>query len=519
VILTPQAMTDPTATARAVAEIAREADKPVLTSWMGGRQVAEGIRVLHGSGIPNYASPEQAIRAFMYLVTYRRNREMLYETPREVPMDMMLDRDGMRVRFSNCITAAGTGDTLTESDSKALLEAYGIPTTAPLPARSAQAAVEAAQRIGYPVVLKVLSPQITHKTDVGGVVVNLGNDDEVRSAYERIVRLAREKRPDADVEGVTVQQMVNLKDGVELIIGAKKDPTFGAVIMVGMGGVTAEILKDRQLALPPLNERLARRKLEQLRTWPLLNGYRGRPKMNVDRLIEVLMRFSYLIADCPKILELDMNPVLVTPEDVIALDARVILDREAIGREVVPYEHVAIRPYPEQFVREERLPDGTPVTLRPIRPEDEPLWHDLVRSASEETLYKRFNYLLGPTDHELAVRFCFIDYDREIAIVCEHEKPEEEGGGREFIGIARLIADPDHETAEYATLVADRWQGKGAGSLLMKFCLEIARQWKIRKLTASTTRINTPMVKIFESSGFEVSESYEDQVVMVAKDL
>ncbi|MFW5653873.1 MAG: GNAT family N-acetyltransferase, partial [Planctomycetota bacterium] len=243
---------------------------------------------------------------------------------------------------------------------------------------------------------------------------------------------------------------------------------------------------------------------------------RGRPPMHIDRLIEVLMRFSYLIADCPEIAELDMNPVLVTPDDVIALDARVILDDRVIGQDVAAYSHLAIRPYPEQFVRKTELSNGTPVTLRPIRPEDEPLWHELVANSSEETLYKRFNYIFGPTDHELAVRYCFIDYDREIAIVCEHEKDD---GQREFIGIARLIADPDHDSAEYATLVADAWQGKGAGTLLMQFCLDIAREWKIRRLTASTTRINTPMVRIFENSGFKIDESYEDQVVMVNMEL
>jgi len=413
VILTPQAMTDPRGTAEAIAAI--EGRKPLLAAWMGGRAVREGIEILNQAGIPTYGTPERAVRAFMHLVHYGRNIEMLYETPREIPLSFSVDRKRVRERF---IEAFRDGpDVLDEERSKGLLAAYGIPVTRAYPAATPDEAVRIAERIGYPVVLKVLSPQITHKTDVGGVALDLRDAVAVRRAFERIVGSARERRPDAQVLGVTVQRMVRARDGVELILGAKKDPTFGAVIMVGTGGTAAEVFRDRALGLPPLNERLAHRMLESLRSWKLLRGYRGKPGVNLERLIEVLMRFSYLVADFPEIKEIDVNPLLATPNEVIALDARVILDREAIERPPRPYSHLAIRPYPEGYERTETLEDGTPVLLRPIRPEDEPMWHEMLAASSRESIRQRFRHIFKETTHKVAIPYCFIDYDREMAIV------------------------------------------------------------------------------------------------------
>lgn len=513
VILTPQAMTDVTGTARAIAELARKGRKPVLAAWMGGEAVREGIQILNEAGIPTYATPEQAVRAFMHLVEYGRNLEMLYQTPREVPVRLTVNRAEVRKRFSQ-VFAEGP-EVLTEELSKELLSAYGIPITEPRPAHSPEEAVEIAEELGYPVVLKVWSPQITHKTDVGGVVLNLRNARAVQAAFERIVQNARKHRPDAEVKGVTVQPMVTARDGFEMILGAKKDPTFGTVIMAGMGGIAAEVFRDRALGLPPLNERLALRMLESLRSWRLLKGYRGRPGANLEKLIEILMRFSYLVADFPEIKELDINPLLATPKDVIALDARVVVDKDAVGRPIRPYSHLVIRPYPEGYERKVTLKDGTEMLLRPIRPEDEPMWHEMLSCSSRESIRQRFRYIFKETTHKMAIPYCFIDYDREMAIVAIVE----EDGETKMAGVGRLVADPDREVAEYAVFVADPWQNRGLGGKLTDYCLEIAKSWGIREVRAETTPDNFRMIAIFRDRGFSIDHRREEGVVLATKGL
>ena len=513
VILTPQAMTDPTATAHAVAKVSAKANKPVIAAWMGGRVVSEGVQVLSEAGIPTYTTPEQAVRAFMHLVSYARNLQILHETPRDMPVDFSLDRKRLRGVFDTLLTEGG--DILSENVSKAFLEAYEIPVTKPQAARTPDEAVEIARRAGYPVVLKIHSPQITHKTDVGGVALNISDEAAVRATFEKMTTKAKNLRPDADIVGVTVQKMVSYPNSIELIMGAKKDPIFGSVIMIGAGGTAAEVFKDRALGLPPLNESLARRMLESLKSWPLLRGYRGKPGANIDRLIEIIMRFSYLVADYPEIKELDINPLLVTPDDVIALDARVVVDREVMAHSVRPYAHLAIRPYPEEFVAHRQLKDGTPVILRPIKPEDEPMWHDLLGSCSTQSLWFRFSYLFKQTTHEMATRYCFVDYDRELGIVAEVE----EEGERKLIGVGRLVADMNRETAEYAVIVVDRWHGHGLGGTLTDYCLEVAPKWGVRKVVAETSKENTRMLATFRSRGFEMDEHSTEDVVLVRKDV
>jgi len=510
VILTPQAMTDSTGTARAVAEAVKGTHKPLIAAWMGGRSVDEGRQILSRAGFAAYQTPEQAVRAFMHLVSFARNREVLYETPRDLAVTFRGERQSAREQAKQILgSQAGI---LTEDQSKQLLAAYEIPVTLPIPARSAGEAVEAAERFGYPVVLKLWSPDITHKTDVGGVLLNLKTADEVRQGFERIITSARASRSDARIDGVTVQQMVTASKGVELILGAKQDPVFGSVILVGTGGVTAEVFQDRALELPPLNERLARRMLESLRSWPLLKGYRGRPGVDLDRLFETLMRFSFLIAECPEIQELDINPLLVTPERVIALDARVIVGPESERTGKRPYEHLAIHPYPEEYVRDTTLPDGTPIHLRPIKPEDEPAWNDLLARASAQSIWFRFRYLFKEITHEMASRFCYVDYDREMAIVAE---VEEEGRCR-LVGVGRLVADADHETAEYAVMVVDDWQGRRLGSLLTDYSLEIARRWGVREVIGETGADNFRMLSLFRNRGFTLSRD-EDPTTVVAR--
>jgi len=513
VILTPQAMTNPTAVAKAVGKLAADTRKPILAAWLGGATMREGMQILIDHGVAVYKTPEQAIRAFMTLVDYARNLGTLYETPIDVPLELAMDRDKLRSEFA--ARHFGDGPLLSEIVSKALLETYGISTARPQVAQSADEAVRLATAIGYPVVMKIFSPDITHKTDVGGVLLNLEDEGMVRAAYARIMSSARSARPEARLGAVTLQPMIIAKDAVELIAGIKKDPAFGTVLMVGMGGITAELMGDRTLGFPPLNERLARQMLESLKLWPLLNGYRGRPPVNVEKLIEVLIRLSYLAADYPEIVELDINPLLATANDTIALDARIIIDTELVGRPVEPYAHLVLRPYPEKYVTEVVLRDGASVTLRPIKPEDEPLWMDLLAGCSKEALYSRFRYSFHWASHEVATRFCYIDYDREIAIVAEIT----EQGRRRLLGVGRLIADPDHEAVEYAVLITDAWQQKELGSILTDYCMEIAKKWNLKRIVAQTTTDNRPIISIFQKRGFTITYNDTDSTVEVVKEI
>ena len=513
VIITPQAMTNPTSIAKAIAQLNETTSKPLLATWLGGESMREGISILNEAGIPSYTTPEQAVRAFMTLVTYSRNLDILFQTPKNIPVQFPLDRAKLRLQFESILNSQEP--ILSEGVSKTLLEAYGIPVTKPQPAITVEEAIKIARQIGYPVVLKILSPDITHKTDVGGVGLDLADESMVRSAFELIINSAKKKLPGARVDGVTVQPMIREKDAIEMILGTKKDPVFGTVMMVGLGGTAAELFGDRALGFPPLNERLARRMLESLKVWPLLQGYRNHPPANVDRLVEILIRLSYLVADYPEIKELDVNPLLVYPDDVIALDARVLLDQDVVGKQVQPYSHLALRPYPEEYVTSKKLKDGTELTFRPIKPEDEPMWYDLLRSCSRESIYQRFRYFFHWESHEVATRYCFIDYDREIAIVVELE----EGGKRRLLGVGRLIADPDHETVEFAILIADDWQNRGLGSVLTSYCFEIAERWGLKKIMAQTTPDNPRMIAVFKRYGFEIKLDSTGTVVEVVKTL
>lgn len=500
-ILTPQAMTDPTGVAELVARRVEVIPKPILAAWMGSDLVHAGIAKLEAADVPTYPTPERAIRAFMHLCQNSRRREVLWETPHEVPLSFSVERDALGAKFQAWMNSGR--DWLDEGESKAILAAYGIPVCEPRAAHSASAAVAIARELNAPVVLKVLSPQITHKTDVHGVRLNLLGDAEIATAYEQIVADARRLRPDADVQGVTVQPMITAVHGVELIVGLRRDPVFGPVMMVGLGGIMAEVYRDRALELPPLNERLARRMLDSLRCRPLLTGYRGRPTVDIDRLVEILMRFSYLAADRPEIAEAEINPLLITPERVVALDARVRLAPPPSNPSGRRYPHLAICPYPSEWTQNVTLPDGAQVRVRPIRPEDEPMWLALLAQCSTDTLHRRFGGLFAAATHELAVRYCYLDYDRELALVAEIEVD----GARQLIGVGRLVADAEHERAEYAVLVVDAWQGRGLGGALTDATLEVARRWGLKQVYAFTTSENPAMVAVFRRRAFQLTNS------------
>jgi acetyltransferase len=513
VILTPQAMTNPNATAKEISTLVGLTNKPILAAWLGGQSMHEADDILVEAGIPSYKTPEQAIRAFMTMVSYSRNLEILYETPKDVPVEFTVDRARLRSEFEEIIR--NNENVLSEEDSKTILESYGITTTQPHLAVSADEAVEVADRIGYPVVLKIHSPDITHKSDVGGVRLNISDDQHVKKAFNQITDAVATHQPEARIEGVTVQRMFASKDAVELILGIKKDRIFGTVLMVGMGGISAELFGDKALGFPPLNESLARRMLESLKIYPLLKGYRGSKPKDIDKLIQVLIRLSYLAADFPEILELDINPLLVTSNEAVALDARIVIDPGVVHQPNHPYLHLALHPYPEELVRPIELEDGTKMILRPIKPEDEPLWLAMIGRCSKDSLYSRFRYFFHWQSHEVATRFCYNDYDREIAIVAEIM----DENSRKIIGVGRLIADPDHESVEYAILIEDAWQKKDLGNLLTDYCIEIANSWNLKRFIAQTTTDNKRMIAVFRKRGFEIRINAKDSTIDVTKDL
>ena len=513
VVYAAQAASDALATAKLVADASQQSSKPVLAAWMGANRVRAGMQLLNQSGMATHSTPEQAVRAFMHLVSYARNLDALYETPRDMSVHFNLNRNNLRKRLGPALKQSS--GYLTENQAKAFLRAYDIPVADSLVAHSAAEAVELAGRIGYPVVLKILSPQIVHKVDVGGVALDLENAEEVRAAYDRIRVTTAAQRSDAEIKGVAVQKMVSVRRGHEVILGSKKDPTFGAIIMVGSGGVTTAVIQDRALGLPPLNERVARHMLESLRLWPLLQGFRGQPAVNVDRLIEVMIRFSCLITDYPEIKEFDINPLLVTPQHVTALDAVIVLDPEAQEDRTDPYRHLAIRPYPDEYIRHHELKDGTAVILRPVKPEDEHLWHDLIASASAQSIHYRFRAFFHKSTHEMAVQYCVVDYEREIAMVAE--TPVQ--GRTKLIGVAHLLADANHETAEFAVIVSDAWQGKGLGGKLLDHCMELAQRWGIDRIVAETHPRNRAMLATFSKRGFQANVCYEDEAVYLERSL
>ncbi len=501
VLLTPQAMTLPTEIAIRLAELARDTRKTLLASWMGGQQVRQGITVLQSAKIPTYSTPEQAIEGFMNLINYARTREVLFTTPREIKLKAKNREPQIRERFARLLVSKSPL-TLSEIESKELLNLYNIPTTPLRLAADITAATQAATELGFPVVMKIHSPDISHKTEVNGVALNLTSVDAVQQSFKQLTESAARLRPDARLRGVTIQPMITALNGVELILGAKRDPVFGTVMMVGMGGITTELFQDRALELPPINEQLARRMLMSLKIWPLLAGFRGKPAVDIERVIELMLQFSQLLVDRLEIIEADINPLVTTANSAIALDARfVIADTGAPTSR--PYAHLAIQPYPVEFEQTLALSDASNLFLRPLRPEDEPRWRTLLGRCSRETLWSRFLSSFSEVSHEMATRFCFLDYDREMAIVALHQDSPEAN----FLGVGRIVSGADHDTAELAVLVEDAWQGRGIGTALVNRCLDVARAWNVRRVIATTHPANQSMLSILKKAGFRSSES------------
>lgn len=507
VILTPQAMTDPIGTADFLKPYAKIPNKPLLACWMGGKEVEPGEDILNAAGIPTYKYPDTAARAFYYMYRYSYNLKALYETPA-----LLADAadPGSRGKASELLQQVRTeGRTiLTEFESKQLLGIYGIPTVDTRIASTEEEAVELAEAIGMPVVLKLYSETITHKTDVGGVQLNLKDAGAVRTAWNTI-KTAVEQRAGAEhFLGVTVQPMISL-EGYEIIIGSSLDPQFGPVLLFGSGGQLVEIFKDRSLGLPPLNATLARRMMEQTKIFHALKGVRGRQPVNMAALEELLVRFSQLVVEQPWISEIDINPLLASPERLIALDARVVIHGKDMTEDKLP--RPAIRPYPTQYCSTWKLKDATTVNLRPIRPEDEPLLVKFHEALSEESVYYRYFSQLKLDQriaHERLTRMCFNDYDREIALVAEHKNSQT--GEREILGVGRLSKARGLNEAEFALIITDKYQRQGLGTELLNRLVQIGRDEKLRLISANILAENHGMQTVSKRVGFKLQRDADN---------
>jgi acetyltransferase len=504
IILTPQDMTDPTQTAEQIKSIAGGTGKPVLASWMGGPDVEAGEAILNRANIPTFPYPDDAAQAFTYMWRFTYNLRGIYETP---VLAAETDETSSRARAEQLLAqvrAAGRS-LLTEAESKQLLAIYGIPTVETRIAGGAEEAVAAARAIGFPVVLKLYSETITHKTDVGGVKLNLKDEAAVRSAFETIRTAVAELKGAQHFQGVTVQPMIAL-EGYEIIVGSSVDPQFGPVLLFGSGGQLVEVFKDRALALPPLTTTLARRMMEQTKIFRALKGVRGRKPVDLAALEQLLVRFSELVAEQPWIREIDINPLLASADRLIALDARVVLYEP--GTDEAALSRLAIRPYPSQYASQFTMKDGTVLTFRPIRPEDEPLMVRLHETLSDHSVYHRYLMPLQLDQrvaHERLARICFIDYDREIALVIEHQDPRTRA--REIWGVGRLTKTRSRDMAAFAVLIGDPYQGRGLGSEVLKRMVDVARAEKIRTLVGRVAADNERMRGLCREMGFQFCEA------------
>jgi acetyltransferase len=508
-IVIPQATADATAIAKRLQNFKALHGKPILASWMGASEVAEGEAILNASGIPTFPYPDAATRSFCDMWRYSYNLRALYETPALFAGEF--ENGAGRARTETMIRAAQKANrtVLTEAESKEILEAYGIPTVKTLIATNAEEAVQTAANLGSTVVLKLFSEKVTHKTDVGGVKLNLRNENEVRQAYHEIEKSVREI-PGAFL-GVVVEPLIQT-DGYELIFGSSVDPQFGPVLLFGLGGQLVEVMRDYALGLPPLNATLARRLMEQTRIFTALKGVRGRAPVDLAQLESVLVRFSFLVAEQPWIKEIDVNPFVASATQMLALDARIVLHDQNVREENLP--RLAIRPYPEKYCSKWTLRNGTPVTIRPIRPEDEPLMVKFHGTLSEETVHLRYfaySRLEQRVSHERLTQICFIDYDREIALVAVRQAPDTKQD--EIIAVGRLMKLPGTNDAEWAIVVSDAFQRQGLGIHILRLLVEIARKEGLERIFALILPENYGMLGVSRKVGFTVRFDRLDEVM------
>jgi acetyltransferase len=491
----PQASTDSSEAAVGLAELIREQSIPIVTSWVGGADMQKGRDLFNQTGIPTFDTPERAVRAFMDIYRFSQNIEMLQQIPSRLPRRLVFNRKKAKALIQAGIKTQN--QLLTEMESKALLSAYGIPVNRVEIATTQAEAVKKAKDIGFPVVIKINSRDITHKSDAKGVLLDLKNSQEASNAFEQITQNAKSYNSKAKLEGVTIQPMIQHSD-LELILGAKKDRDFGPVILFGMGGVLTEVLKDQAIALPPLNRLLAKRLIEKTSVYRLLRGYRNILPANLELLEEILIRLAHLVTDFSEIQELDINPLVVTENGFSAIDARVLLRSAETSAPL----HLVISPYPDQYEEHTTTNKGADIFIRPIRPEDAPLLVDLFETLSPRSVYLRFFTPMKHLPHSMLARFTQIDYDRHIALVAFAESESNE----KMLGVARAIIGRNPREAEFAVVVSDAWQGKGIGAALLQSCLSIARERGIQRVIGTVLAENTQMLALGRKLGFKIKK-------------
>ncbi|MDJ0831643.1 MAG: bifunctional acetate--CoA ligase family protein/GNAT family N-acetyltransferase [Desulfobacterales bacterium] len=508
VILVPQALTDPREVAKQLASMKLSQNFVIVASWMGGRDVAPARDILNQAGLPTYDTPERAVRAFWYMVQHARNLEMAKEIPPRISQQVHFDQDQARTVIA--VREDQQPYFLTETKSKYVLKAYGIRVTETHTADSANAAIRMAEDLNYPVALKILSPDITHKTDAGGIKLNLRDSSEVAEAYESIITAAKAYKPDATIEGVAVQPYISRPD-YELLIGLKRDAHFGPVILFGMGGIFTEVISDRALGLAPLNRLLVRRLMEETRVYKLLGGYRNRPPADMQALEDIILSLSQLAVDIPEIAELDMNPVMVKNGAPVAVDARILI---APSPKPSPL-HLAISPYPAHQERHVTTNSGLQLLIRPIKPEDALTFAELFEILSPTSVYYRFFRYIKTLSNDMLVRLTQIDYDRETSLVALDESSTPE----RMLGVANIVDAPDGKKAEFAILIGDPWQGQGVGACLLEYLLSTAKQRGLQHVYGSVLRGNTQMLRLGNKVGFKASYNTEEEVYDLNIDL
>lgn len=505
IIYTPQGVADPVETAKMIVDLSRQNKKTLLTAFMGEDNCWKARKILRKNGIPAFTTPEQAVSTFMYMHSYAKNLELLYETPEEFSVE---SPNHQLLREILKRTSEMGREVLDPIDSLRFLQAYKIPTIKTLTAKDTKEAQDAASKLGYPVVLKVLSPQIVHKSELEGVALNVWSPERVKMCFRKLAERVEKGKPDAQFDGVIIQPMIEKKK-CEILIGSKQDSCFGSVIMFGAGGSSAELLKDTSIGFPPLNQVLARRLMEKTAIFRILESMEYPVNAKLE---EILVKLSQLVIHFPEIKEMDINPVVVSEGDAVAVDARIIIDKTRMTQPILPHEHVVIAPYPRKYVTHWKLNNSTPVTLRPIKPEDEILLSELFQSLSEETMRFRFFQVIRDMPHEALVRYCNVDYDREVAVVAEMRK-----GKRQIIGVTRLILEPGRKSGEFAVVVGDPWQRLGLGSKLVDYIIEIGKDMGLKKISGDVLSKNFKMIRLCTKKGFKMEPVDEDTVRAVLK--
>ena len=504
-ILTPQAMTAPSEVAQKVIDLAMNHDKPLLACWMGEAQVADARKLFSAARIPQFASPELAVETFAFISAFYQNQQMLMQTPGPYSQRDEPDVVGARMLIEGVLAEKRT--VLSEMESKALLSSFRIPVAQTMVARSPNEALLIASQLGFPVAMKIHSPDITHKSDVGGVRLNLANAQAVRSAYHEIIEAVNLNRPGARLDGISIEPMVTKPNGRELMVGIVTDPVFGPVVTFGAGGTAVEVLGDRAVALPPLNRYLASTMINSTRVSKLLNAFRNMPPADVEALQMILLRVSEMVCELPWIKEMDINPLILDEHGALAADARIIVGGATISSD--RYAHMAISPYPAHLVSRWQLADGTNVTLRPIRPEDANMTQQFVRDLSERSRYFRYMNSQRELTQSMLSRFTQIDYDCEMALIAVTVKE----GQETEMGVARYAINPDGKSCEFALVISDAWQGHGIGHKLMTSLIDVARSKGLTTMEGEVLVDNSSMIALCKSLGFVVSHVPDDSGV------